>query len=110
MARPKKQEHEKRAPYSIRLTVAERVYIQDQASAAGIDVSEYIRRRAMGYTVPSGKSRQTDPALISELNRIGVNVNQLAKATHTGRDFVRYWKEIGSELTALLEGLAKGQT
>ena len=105
MARPRLEEHEKRTErHNLRFTLAEIDHIRTQADAAGIDVSEYLRRRALGYTVPTGgSSRRTDPALITELNRVGVNVNQLALATHTGRDFVRYWQEIGQEVSKVLE-------
>lgn len=110
MARPKKDENDKLTErHNVRFTLAEMIHIQEQAAAAGLPVAEYIRRRAAGHTVVSGQSRHTDPAVISELNRIGVNVNQLAKATHTGRDFARYWSEIGDELRGLLERLAAGQ-
>jgi hypothetical protein len=107
MARPRLQEHEKRTErHNLRFTLAEIDHIRSQADAAGLDVSEYLRRRALGYTVPAGgASRRTDPALISELNRVGVNVNQLALATHTGREFVRYWQEIGREVEQVLEQL-----
>ncbi|MCF6283568.1 MAG: plasmid mobilization relaxosome protein MobC [Candidatus Hydrogenedentes bacterium] len=111
MGRPKKQEHEKRTErQNLRFTVAEIVHIQQQADAAGISPAEYVRRRALGYTVPSGSSsRGTDPALISELNRVGVNVNQLARSVHRGGDFVQYWQEIGQELRSVLEAVVRNQ-
>ena len=44
------------------------------------------------------RDRTTEPpakadrrALITELSRVGNNVNQLARAAHTDRDFLRYW-------------------
>ena len=60
------------------------------------------RRRTLGHAVPPAPSRSSDPALVSELNRIGVNVNQLARATHRGSDFVRYWNVVGEELRTVL--------
>lgn len=108
MARPKKQPHERRTErFNLRFTVAELAHVEQQARAAGLDPTEYLRRRALGYTVPAAPARRTDPALVSELNRIGVNVNQLARAVHTGRDFVAYWREIGAELSAILEKLVR---
>lgn len=99
MARPKKQDGEQRCETArFRLTVAEREYIRSQARAAGITEAEYLRRRALGYSVPPARSGRADPALISELNRIGVNVNQLARAAHRGSDFTRYWADVGREL------------
>ena len=103
MARPKKQDGEKRSETArFRVTVAEREYIRAQARAAGLPGAEYLRRRALGYTVPPARSGLTDPALISELNRIGVNVNQLARAVHRGSDFVHTWRIIGKQLSDTL--------
>lgn len=103
MARPKKQSHEKRSETArFRVTLAEREYIRSRAAAAGMAETDYLRARALGFSVSPARSAQTDPALITELNSIGVNVNQLAAATHQGRDFVRYWREIGAELRQVL--------
>lgn len=111
MPRPRKEPHEKRTQrHNVRFTAAELAHVQAQAEAAGIDVAEYLRRRALGYQVPAGGGRGgADPAILSELNRIGVNVNQLARATHVGRDFVRYWKAIGADLSRVLERMAGQQ-
>ena len=92
-----------------RYTLAEREFIRSQAAAAGLSESDYIRARALGFSVAPSRASRSDPALVTELNRIGVNVNQLTAATHQGRDFVRYWREIGRELqTALRKVVANG--
>jgi hypothetical protein len=107
MARPRKQPDEK-CTASIRadLTVAEKLHVQSQAERAGLSEAEYTRRRVLGFVVASpAAARKNDPALISELNRIGVNVNQLAKSTHTDGDFIRFWREIGDELRRVLAKL-----
>lgn len=39
---------------------------------------------------------------MSELNRIGVNVNQLARTVHRGRALPEFWQEVGTELRAAL--------
>lgn len=103
MARPKKQPHETRDQrFNLRLTLAEIDHVRAQAAAAGLDPHEYARRRALGHAVPPAPQRGSDPALVSELNRIGVNVNQLARATHRGADFTRYWADVGRELQGAL--------
>ena len=108
MARPKKQDGEKRDEVArFRVTLAEREYIRAQANAAGLGEAEYLRRRALGYAVPPARSGRSDPALISELNRIGVNVNQLARATHRGSDFVHSWQIIGKQLSDVLASVVK---
>ncbi|MCB1098184.1 MAG: plasmid mobilization relaxosome protein MobC [Verrucomicrobiae bacterium] len=105
MARPKKQPHEKRDQrFNLRFTTAERLHIETQARAAGIDPTEYLRRRALGFQVspaPSATGR-ADPALISELNRIGVNLNQLAYCANAGKILPANWRELSQKLQALL--------
>lgn len=107
MARPKKQPDERRTA-SIRadLTMAEKVYIQEQASRAGMTEAEYTRRRLLGQPVQASP-RRADASMLAELNRIGVNVNQLTRAVHTERDFVRYWQEIGGELRIAIEKVSR---
>lgn len=104
MARPKKEQHERRDQrFNLRYTLAEIEHLRTQAAAAGLDPHEYARRRTLGHAVPPAPQRSSDPALISELNRIGVNVNQLARASHRGSEFTRYWRDVGTDLRALLE-------
>lgn len=106
MARPAKQNHEKRSETErFRVTVAEREYIRMQAAAAGLTPSEYSRRRALGYEVPAKADIAPNASLLSELNRIGVNINQLAKSVHLDTGFQQYWREIGDELSAALAKL-----
>lgn len=102
MPRPEKSPEEKRSEVArFRLTIAERAFLRSQADAARLSEAEYLRKRALGLPVRAASER-SDPALVSELNRIGVNVNQLARATHRGADFTRYWREIGTMLEGTL--------
>ena len=108
MARPRKQDGERRNEVArFRVTLAEREYIRAQAQAAGLLEAEYLRRRALGYAVSPARPGRSDPALISELNRIGVNVNQLARATHRGSDFVHTWQIIGKQLSDVLAAVVR---
>lgn len=104
MARPKKQDGEKRSEQTKeRWTPAELEYLNDQAARAGLTRAEYIRLRALAYSLPAPAPHSSaDPALIVALNRVGNNVNQLARSVHRGSDFQRYWQEVGSELRAVL--------
>lgn len=103
MARPKKDQSERRDQrFNLRYTLAEIEHLRAQAQIAGLDPHEYARRRTLGHAVPPAPQRSSDPALISELNRIGVNVNQLARASHRGSDFTRYWADVGRELQSVL--------
>ena len=75
MAAPKKDPDEKRTEkIDTRLTPHEKQKVLASCSAAGLTESEFTRRRILDYRVPASKS-PTDTALLSELNRIGVNVN-----------------------------------
>jgi hypothetical protein len=107
MARPRKHDSERRSARSEqRYTVAEMAYIRQQADLAGLSVTEYIRRRAVGYQVTHAvPSPSFNASLVSELNRIGVNVNQLAKSVHLDTGFQSYWKEIGEELSAIIASI-----
>ncbi|MEM6888166.1 MAG: plasmid mobilization relaxosome protein MobC [Pseudomonadota bacterium] len=102
MARPEKKPNEKRSEVArFRVTIAERAFLRSQAEAAGLTEADYLRKRALGMPVRASSER-SDPALVSELNRVGVNVNQLARATHRGGDFTEYWRDLGSRLEGIL--------
>ena len=110
MGRPALNSTERRSAVTVmRTTEQELEHIREQADLAGLSVSEYVRRRSLGYTVPTAAaaSRRVDPQLIEGLNRIGNNVNQLARAIHMDRSFVQYWERIGGELEELLGQLVR---
>lgn len=103
MARPKKTDHEKRDQrFNLRLTVAEIEHLRAQAETAGLAPHEYARLRVTDHVVKPAR-QHVDAALLAELNRIGVNVNQLARAVHTDRSFQEHWPIILRELRAVLE-------
>lgn len=124
MARPKKHADELRSETArFRTTIAERETIRSNAARFGLEESEFMRKRVLSSPLPSSRS-SSDPAKIAALNsyavalgKIGNNVNQLAAATHQGRDYARYWREIGDELqedlraarNALDEALAEAE-
>lgn len=86
MPRPTKQPGEKRsATIRARLTVAEKLYAEEQARAAGLTLTDFVRRRVLGIPVKP-RPHQLEASLITELNRIGVNLNQIARAANAGRD------------------------
>lgn len=111
MARPKKQPHERRQT-GVRadLTLAEKRYVQQQAVLAGVSEAEYTRRRVLGYAVKAARGElRCDPALVSELNRLGVQLsnlgnlaNQVARYLHTDRRVPAEWDALPAELKRLL--------
>ena len=124
MARPKKEPEERRSEKAGRtrsggaktvsvasvrcdLTAAEKAYLRQQAHAAGLSEAEFTRRAILGQAVSPRGSARADPALLAAINRIGVNVNQLAKATHRGEDFAADWRAIADEVRSLVERLAE---
>ncbi len=121
MARPKKNPNEKRDQrFNLRFTEAELAHVETQARLAGISPHEFLRRRSLGYTVPPAPSqRRTDPGIVTELNRLGLelkaignNANQIALASHTNRRFTTSWEdvvgrihELGDQVTETIEGI-----
>lgn len=75
----------------LRLTTDERTTLEARATAAGLSVASYLRTAALGTSGPRARRRPTidREALMTataELNRVGNNLNQLARAIHQGRD------------------------
>lgn len=86
MARPLKAPDERRderlpAP---RVTAAELGHVEAQAAAAGLALAEYVRRGVLGQRVAPARTA-ADDRLLLELNRVGVNLNQIARALNSDR-------------------------
>ena len=109
MARPKLDADQKRDQrFNLRFTLAEIETVRAEAANAGLDPHEYCRALVLAYRVPSAKTNGTDSALITAINRVGNNVNQLALATHRGSGFQAYWRDVGEELRAVLNKALEG--
>jgi len=107
MTRPTKTDLERRSEQvKIRLTLSEVEHLRDQARKAGLSLAGFVRRRALALTVQPPPSR-ADAQLLAELNRIGVNVNQLARSANTGRTFAGDWQAIEEELSRLLAAVSQ---
>lgn len=87
MARPKKQENELRSVRlpAVRLTHAERLDAEARAERAGLELSEFVRARVFSDHI-SPRATPIEASMLTELNRIGNNVNQVARALNRGRD------------------------
>ena len=88
MGRPELQPNEKRSDVlRARVTIAEKAFVAKQAANAGLDVTEYVRRRCLGFQVaPAQQSpHRVNFALVSELNSIGINLNQIARNLNSDR-------------------------
>ena len=103
MARPKKNEHEKRTMRlpACRVTPAERILIEDKATLAEMRISDFMRVLALTEEVKPRKTKLEGSFLV-ELNRIGNNVNQLAHAANIGRNDPALIQTSLSELRELM--------
>ena len=86
MARPPKAPDERRDARlpGPRLTAAELLHVETQAAAAGVGLAEYVRRCVLGRRVDPARP-VADDRLLLELNRAGVNLNQIARALNADR-------------------------
>ena len=81
MARPRLDEQERRArTVGVRVTAAEAAELRERAQAARLSMGAYLRRRALGQRVRIAAELRLGAAELRELNRIGVNLNQMARA------------------------------
>jgi hypothetical protein len=79
--RPRKDPADRRTEtYGLRLSPKEKAELEDRAERAGLSLAEYLRRRALGKPVKT----QVDKEATHELNRIGVNLNQIAHVANAG--------------------------
>ena len=80
MARPRLGESERRTrTIGVRVTEAEETELQERAQAARLSMGAYLRRRALGERVRMAAELRLGAAELRELNRIGVNLNQMAR-------------------------------
>ena len=84
MARPRISDGERRSEcFTIRLAPAERLALQAEAERLSMSPTELARQRVLKGRVVVREHRQSDPRLIFELGKIGVNLNQIARALNS---------------------------
>lgn len=59
--------------------------IHARAAAAGLSVPDYVRTACLGRPLTIRAVRDLPATLLHQLNRIGVNLNQLARHANAGR-------------------------
>ena len=69
-----------------RLNDGEHEELRRQAGKARLRVPEFIRQRVLERRLQIGSPRQLGVAEFRELNRIGVNLNQIARALNQRRE------------------------
>lgn len=106
MARPKKEiaeRHDKRFP-TVRCTQTELNDLRAMSKEAHMTLSEFIRQKALNGKVVIRKS--TNPmnfSLIHELNKIGTNLNQIAKRANSTGEISKSIKSVNQKIEAVLD-------
>ena len=85
MARPKKTiEQIKIFQINFRVTLNEQIRLESFAKNYGLNVVEYVRRRALQKQLPKFVMSGLERDLLIELSRIGNNINQMSKRANQG--------------------------
>ena len=110
MARPRLGESERRRrTIGVRVTEAEAAELRERAQAARLSMGAYLRRRALGQRVRSAVERRLGAAEMRELNRIGVNLNQMARAMNSGAAAPAGTREAVEQVSELVARLLAGE-
>lgn len=93
---------------TIRLTVADRAAAAAIAARAGIPLAELARRALAGAKIKERAvgASSIPPGLLSELARVGNNLNQIAHAAHLGRELRHNAEAALIDLRALMDAIA----
>lgn len=91
----------------MRVTMAERAHVEAQAELAALPMSDYGRARILGHRVRPRRAPYQE-ALLVELNKIGVNLNQIARAANRGQGLPPDFSEVVAELRAAVHRAVEG--
>lgn len=112
MARPRKDPTEaltEQLP-PVRVSIEDKSRIEAKAAKAGLPVSTYIRRVAVTgkVTVANelGASRM-DAQTLSELSRLGNNINQIAYQLNAGKAVASHFEDLQFQLYQTLEKVGR---
>lgn len=108
--RPRKAPAEQRTERlsGVTLTPAERHFVELMAERAGLSVAEFQRRAILGQRVAARRKQGGSDGLLAELNRVGVNLNQIARAVNEGRGLPLDFPDVLAEVRAVVGKLAGG--
>jgi len=115
LARPRKQEGETRTHQlpPVRVTEAELSALENAADMAGMSITEYMRDASLNGGKPK-KSKNAQPLVrflnrtLADLNRVGNNVNQIARQLNRGREHDPHHLDgVLYELTQLVEKISR---
>ncbi len=108
----RKAEPQRSYNIQVRVSLEEYRQLKDLSDSLGVSLSEVVRSKVFKGEFPQFRKERLEkicsyiPALIREINRIGVNINQIASHCNKGRvvDFqvLRQLEDISEELSSLL--------
>lgn len=90
MARPRDKDGSRDKVYRLRLSQAERGALRAAAASQGVTPADFLRAAFLAPSRPAQRSRgrtlgpALDPAAVAALNRVGANLNQIARRIHAG--------------------------
>lgn len=91
----------------VRCSAEESDRIRQLAESANMTLSAYIRTCALkkGRVLVKQRKAIADDALILEVNRIGVNLNQIARALNSGAGVSAEWESVRVDAERVLDHL-----
>ena len=108
--RPRLTRAEKRSAAipPVRLTPDELDAVREAAARAGLTLSDYVRRLVLGHRVVAARA-DTDAAVLADLNRVGVNLNQMTRRVNVTGAVPPELRAALAEVRAAVEKLAGGE-
>lgn len=93
----------------VRMTAVERASAEARAAQVGLSPSEFARRAIAGAKIaaPANDRAAIPPMLITELGRVGNNLNQIAHAAHLGRELRHMAEATLAEVRALVAAITE---
>lgn len=82
----------------LRLSADESAIVRQKAQDAGLNISEYVRRAALGGTVHA----QLSPTDLDNLRKIGINLNQVTRWANTHQQWPVEIERLISQLKTIL--------
>ena len=105
--------------FNVWLSEEEKSKIQEKANKAGITMSEYVRRCALGRKIPSYGDVTILQNISAELGKIGSNLNQIAHHLNAGgsvysvyydlMEVIKDWNDFRFMAMKLLEDFCCGK-
>lgn len=93
----------------MRVTAAEAATLAERASAARLTVPSYMRERSLGRPLAVRTELRLGAAERRELNRIGVNLNQIARLMNAGASAPGGTLEAVERVAELIGALSAGE-